>query len=50
MTQGPIESTIKDFRNMLKSERVDCVVMLCRLIEGGKNRCADYLDELEIGQ
>jgi hypothetical protein len=32
MTQGPIDSTIKDLRNMIEQEKIDCVLMLCRIV------------------
>jgi hypothetical protein len=30
-------------KNLIIEEKIECVVMLCRLIESGKNRCSDYI-------
>ncbi len=43
VTQGPVDSTVKDFYQLVEQQQVDCVVMLCRLVENGKPRCANYL-------
>jgi protein tyrosine phosphatase len=44
ITQAPVESTVADFDQMIKQEKVQCVVMLCNILEGNKVRCYDYID------
>ncbi|KAI3414124.1 hypothetical protein GPALN_011586 [Globodera pallida] len=54
-TQGPIGesesadgrriATVRDFWEMIWQEGVDCIVMLTRCNEGGKQKCADYWPE-----
>ncbi|KHN84604.1 Tyrosine-protein phosphatase non-receptor type 9 [Toxocara canis] len=41
-TQAPMESTINDFWRMVWQEKPKCIVMLCKLFEGGKSKCAQY--------
>lgn len=43
ITQAPLELTQSDFEEMLALERVQCVIMLCNIVENGKVRCFDYL-------
>ena len=33
---------------MLQQEQIECVIMLCNIIENGKVRCFDYLAEREV--
>jgi protein tyrosine phosphatase len=33
---------------MLQQERIECVIMLCNIIENGKARCFDYLNNREV--
>ncbi|CAJ0578300.1 unnamed protein product, partial [Mesorhabditis spiculigera] len=40
--QGPKPETIEDFWRMVYQESVVSVIMMCRLEEGGKIKCADY--------
>ncbi|XP_078330715.1 uncharacterized protein LOC111112824 [Crassostrea virginica] len=40
--QGPMSKTSSDFWRMICQERVECIVMLTNLIEGGKNKCFKY--------
>uniref|UniRef100_A0A7E4VZX7 Tyrosine-protein phosphatase domain-containing protein n=1 Tax=Panagrellus redivivus TaxID=6233 RepID=A0A7E4VZX7_PANRE len=44
-TQGPLESTIPDFWRLVHQESASSVVMLCKCIEDGKNKCAAYFPE-----
>ncbi|KAK6041463.1 Protein-tyrosine phosphatase [Cooperia oncophora] len=41
-TQGPIPSTVPDFWQMVVQEHCCTIVMLCRLVEYGKDKCAPY--------
>ena len=41
-TQGPLDSTIEDFWEMCFSYNVNVIVMLCKLIEGENEKCANY--------
>uniref|UniRef100_A0A914Q3M4 Tyrosine-protein phosphatase domain-containing protein n=1 Tax=Panagrolaimus davidi TaxID=227884 RepID=A0A914Q3M4_9BILA len=41
-TQGPLESTISDFWRLVHQESVTSIVMLCKCIEDGKNKCSQY--------
>ena len=43
-TQGPLESTIGDFWEMCYSYNVKVIVMLCKLDENYKEKCANYWD------
>ncbi|VDM44745.1 unnamed protein product [Toxocara canis] len=40
--KAPMESTINDFWRMVWQEKPKCIVMLCKLFEGGKSKCAQY--------
>ena len=42
ITQGPLETTTSDFNQMLRKYEITCVIMLCRVIENGKQKCFDY--------
>jgi len=44
-TQGPLENTIEDFWTMIDEYNCKVIVMLCNLIEDGKEKCAFYYDE-----
>uniref|UniRef100_F1L0F8 Tyrosine-protein phosphatase 10D n=1 Tax=Ascaris suum TaxID=6253 RepID=F1L0F8_ASCSU len=41
-TQGPLENTIGDFWRMIWQENIDLILMLCRVTEDGKSKCAQY--------
>jgi len=43
-TQGPLESTIEDFWVMCYTYNVKVIVMLCKLDEDYKEKCANYWD------
>ena len=43
-TQGPLESTIEDFWVMCFDYNVKIIVMLCKLDEDYKEKCANYWD------
>ena len=43
-TQGPLESTIEDFWVMCYTYDVKIIVMLCKLDENYKEKCANYWD------
>lgn len=45
ITQAPVEGTVRDFESMIIQQNIDCVIMLCNIIEGNKTRCYDYLAE-----
>uniref|UniRef100_A0A914ZAP5 Protein tyrosine phosphatase n=1 Tax=Panagrolaimus superbus TaxID=310955 RepID=A0A914ZAP5_9BILA len=44
-TQGPLEGTIPDFWRLVHQESATSVVMLCKCIEDGKNKCAQYFPD-----
>uniref|UniRef100_F1L8J6 Tyrosine-protein phosphatase non-receptor type 9 n=3 Tax=Ascaris suum TaxID=6253 RepID=F1L8J6_ASCSU len=41
-TQGPMDTTINDFWRMTWQEKPRSIIMLCKLTEGGKPKCAQY--------
>uniref|UniRef100_A0A1I7XXJ4 Protein-tyrosine phosphatase n=1 Tax=Steinernema glaseri TaxID=37863 RepID=A0A1I7XXJ4_9BILA len=41
-TQGPVNDTVNDFYRMVWQEKVTSIVMLCRVEENGKIKCAQY--------
>ncbi|VDK86957.1 unnamed protein product, partial [Onchocerca ochengi] len=41
-TQGPTEITVNDFWIMIMQEKVSNIIMLCNVIEAGKNKCFQY--------
>ena len=43
-TQGPLESTIEDFWTMCYNYDIKIIVMLCKLDENYKEKCANYWD------
>ncbi|TPP63867.1 Receptor-type tyrosine-protein phosphatase F, partial [Fasciola gigantica] len=40
--QSPMVSTVEDFWRMVWEQKSDVIVMLCDLIEGGKEKCHQY--------
>ncbi|KHJ93422.1 Protein-tyrosine phosphatase [Oesophagostomum dentatum] len=44
-TQGPLQSTIHDFWRMVFQERVENILMLCKLCEDGRPKCSKYWPE-----
>jgi protein-tyrosine phosphatase len=40
--QAPLEQTQEHFEQMIRENQIECVVMLCNIIENGKIRCFDY--------
>ena len=44
-TQGPIDSTIEDFWQMVYDYDIPLVIMLCSLSEKGRTKCANYWSE-----
>ena len=43
-TQGPVQTSIIDFWEMILQLKVTMIVMLCELSEGGREKCACYWD------
>lgn len=41
-TQGPLPNTVNDFWWMVWQEKSDCIVMVTKEIERGKNKCCRY--------
>ncbi|KHN87936.1 Receptor-type tyrosine-protein phosphatase T [Toxocara canis] len=41
-TQGPMDATVNDFWRMVWQEKPRSIIMLCKLVEGGKPKCAQY--------
>uniref|UniRef100_A0A8R1DYZ7 Protein-tyrosine-phosphatase n=1 Tax=Caenorhabditis japonica TaxID=281687 RepID=A0A8R1DYZ7_CAEJA len=44
-TQGPLDQTVVDFWWMIVQQKVEEIVMLCKTIEMGKYKCAQYWPE-----
>uniref|UniRef100_A0AC35UG74 Tyrosine-protein phosphatase domain-containing protein n=1 Tax=Rhabditophanes sp. KR3021 TaxID=114890 RepID=A0AC35UG74_9BILA len=42
ITQGPMQSTIEDFWEMVFTEKIHAILMLCSLCEEGLIKCAEY--------
>ncbi|VDM56835.1 unnamed protein product [Angiostrongylus costaricensis] len=45
-TQGPLQSTIHDFWRMILQERIESILMLCKLCEDGRPKCSVYWPEV----
>ncbi|MCP9261728.1 Tyrosine-protein phosphatase non-receptor type 9 [Dirofilaria immitis] len=41
-TQGPMDSTVNDFWRLVWQEKPKTIVMLCKVIECGKQKCSQY--------
>uniref|UniRef100_A0A0N5C5F6 Tyrosine-protein phosphatase domain-containing protein n=1 Tax=Strongyloides papillosus TaxID=174720 RepID=A0A0N5C5F6_STREA len=41
-TQGPLENTVVDFYRMIMQEEIECIIMLCNLVEKGQPKCFLY--------
>ena len=48
-TQGPLPDTISDFWAMVWEHQVQFIVMLCELEERGRQKCAKYWPEKDMG-
>ena len=48
-TQGPMPETIGDFWEMIWENNVKYIVMLCELEERGRQKCAKYWPDSEMG-
>lgn len=46
-TQGPLPNTVNDFWWMVWQEKSDCILMVTKEIERGKNKCCRYWPSLE---
>lgn len=46
--QGPKSNTVKDFWRMVRQQNIGLIVMLCRLEEGGRSKCAKYWETGDI--
>ena len=46
-TQGPLPNTVNDFWWMVWQERSDCIVMMTKEVERGKNKCYRYWPTIE---
>lgn len=44
-TQGPIDSSIEDFWQMVYDYDISLIIMLCSLSEKGRTKCANYWNE-----
>ncbi|KAK5984100.1 hypothetical protein GCK32_004302, partial [Trichostrongylus colubriformis] len=42
LTQGPLPRTVPEFWRMIWQEKVETIIMLCKTIENGKRKCAEY--------
>ncbi|KAE9420492.1 hypothetical protein Angca_003020, partial [Angiostrongylus cantonensis] len=49
LAQGPLENTCNDFWQMVWEQKVPAVIMLNRIVENGRDKCATYFP-LETGQ
>ena len=47
-TQGPLDTTIEDFWEMIFGYNVNVIVMLCQLQENNRVKCADYWDSQKV--
>ncbi|CAG9531589.1 unnamed protein product [Cercopithifilaria johnstoni] len=41
-TQGPMDSTVNDFWRLVWQEKPKTIVMLCKVMESGKQKCSQY--------
>ncbi|VDN04040.1 unnamed protein product [Thelazia callipaeda] len=41
-TQGPMDTTVNDFWRMVWQEKSKSIVMLCKVVECGKQKCSQY--------
>ncbi|KAK6014282.1 Protein-tyrosine phosphatase [Ostertagia ostertagi] len=48
-TQGPLTSSAEDFWAMIVQEKVKLIVMLCKFIEEGKEKCCEYFPKNGAG-
>lgn len=48
-TQGPLDKTVEDFWRMVWQEKSVIVVMLTKVVEQGKVKCASYFPE-DVGE
>lgn len=52
-TQGPKPETIEDFWTMVYDYNSNVIVMLCKLLEGGRKKCENYweakMENFEVG-
>uniref|UniRef100_A0A7I4XUA1 Protein-tyrosine phosphatase n=1 Tax=Haemonchus contortus TaxID=6289 RepID=A0A7I4XUA1_HAECO len=46
ITQGPLASTVSSFWQMVWQEDIYCIVMLCKAIEKGKRKSAEYFSPI----
>ena len=46
-TQGPMKSTIEDFWEMCFKYDVKIIIMLCKLVENNKEKCANYWEQVK---
>ncbi|KAK6727018.1 hypothetical protein RB195_004989 [Necator americanus] len=42
LTQGPLPRTVPEFWRMIWQEKVETIIMLCKNVENGKRKCAEY--------
>ncbi|CAB3408494.1 unnamed protein product [Caenorhabditis bovis] len=47
LCQGPLDVTNADFYDMVVGQKVKSIIMLNKVIEGGKNKCAKYFPTSE---
>ncbi|KJE90141.1 tyrosine-protein phosphatase non-receptor type 6 [Capsaspora owczarzaki ATCC 30864] len=44
-TQGPVDATVADFWRMIVTHKVRVIIMLAKIFEDGKKKCAEYWPE-----
>lgn len=47
-TQGPLDTTIDDFWQMVYQYNINLIIMLCKLEENNKVKCSNYWDNTNI--